>query len=90
MNTDKDYNEDRGYITHAYINDERIIPSDSFEIEDNEYLLLEIIRSTDDVLFLKLLCIEGPSIGEHYLIPKHLFEEKTLLEIEASLEAYKH
>ncbi len=80
----------KDYITHVLIGGERVIPSDSFELGENEYLLLEILRSTDDIIFLKLLCVDGPDIANHYLIPKHLFEEKTLSEIQASLEDYKH
>ncbi len=78
------------YITHTFIDGQRIIPSDSFELGENEYLLLEIIESTDKIVFLKLLCVEGTHLGNHYLVPKHIFEEQTLLEIETALESYKH
>lgn len=84
------YNSTRDYITHVFIHGERIIPSDTFEINNNEYLLLGILKSTDNILFLKILCIEGLDMGSQYIIPKNLFENSTLGEIKNSLSDYKH
>lgn len=80
----------KDYITHTMIGGERIIPSDSFELDDNRYVLLKIMQSTDDILFLKLICVEGPDLGNIYLIPKTLFEDQSISEIQASLKHYQH
>lgn len=77
------------YITHTYIGDQRIIPFNTFDIEDNHYTLLKIIESTDQIIFLKLIVIEGPDFGKRYLIPKREFEESTLEQIQASLSNYQ-
>jgi len=81
---------DTKYITHVYIGGERILPSDTFEIENNDYVLLKILQSTDDILFLKIIGIRGPDMGSIYLLPKTIFEEKTLSEIKEGLKNYQH
>lgn len=78
------------YLTHVIINGKRIIPSDSFAIEGSEYLLLEILNSSDDILFLKIIGIKGANMGNLYFIPKIEFEDKTILELNKSLRDYQH
>lgn len=77
------------YIMHTFIGDQRIIPFDTFDIEHNTYSLLKIVPSTDVLIFLKLIVIEGPDFGKRYLIPKRVFEESTIQEIQSSLEDYQ-
>lgn len=84
------YRGTKDYITHTFINEERIIPSDSFTLGDDKYILLGILKSTDDFLFLKIIGIDGPDMGSIYLIPKQDFENKTLLEIRENLKHYQH
>jgi hypothetical protein len=90
MNLDFLDNHGLNYITHVILHGERIIPSDSFEIGENEYLLLEILKSTDNIIFLKIIGIKGSDFGSIYLIPKEDFEDKTLKEIKERLKDYKH
>jgi len=84
------YEGTQDYITHTFIGEERIIPSDSFDIGDNEYLLLEILKSTDDIIFLKIIGLKGTDMGNIYLIPKHEFEEQTMDYIKQRLVDYQH
>lgn len=84
------YNGTQDYITHITLEGERIIPSDSFDIGDNEYLLLEIMKSTDNIIFLRIIGIKGSDLGSIYTIPQQEFTENTLAEIQKSLQDYKH
>lgn len=84
-----EHTQSSDYITHTYIGNQRIIPFNTFEINDNQYSLLKIIESTDHIIFLKLVVIEGPDFGKRYLIPKQEFEESTLEQIQASLFDYQ-
>lgn len=88
MQSEPTHNGD--YIMHTTIAGEKIIPFDTFEIEENEYSLLKIIKSTDNIIFLKLIVIQGPDFGTRYVIPKHEFENKTLEEIQSSLNDYQY
>ncbi len=85
-----DENKLHHYISHVILGGHEIIPSDSFEIGGNEYVLLKIIKSTDDITFLKIICSEGSNIGNIYLIPKTDFEDKTLKQIQENLNHYQH
>ena len=89
---DKEFLDNSGthYITHVTIHDERIIPSDSFEIGGNEYVLLEILKSTDEIIFLKIIGIKGENFGNIYLIPWHIFEESKVKELQKQLQFYQH
>lgn len=78
------------YIMHTFIGDQRIIPFDTFEISKNEYSLLKIIKSSDEIIYLKLVVVDGPDFGKRYFIPKAEFENKTLEEIQLSLKDYQH
>lgn len=80
----------RDCITHVFIHDQRIILSDSFELDNNEYILLEILKSTDKVIFLKIIGVSGPDMGSRYLVPKDIFEKNTIAEIKHNLHYYKH
>ncbi len=84
------YTGTKDYITHTFINEQRIIPSDSFILGDDEYILLEIMKSTDDIIFMRIIGIKGPDMGSIYLIPKQDFEDKTLTEIRENLTHYQH
>lgn len=90
MNTQSEPQHHGDYIMHTFIGDQRIIPFDTFNIQENEYSLLKIIKSTDDIIFLKLVVVEGPNFGNRYIIPKQEFENKTLEEVESALEDYQH
>ncbi len=78
------------YIMHTFIGDQRIIPFDTFDIGENEYSLLQIIQSSDNIIFLKLIVIKGPDFGNQYVIPKQEFIDKTIQEIQQSLDDYQH
>ncbi len=78
------------YITHVFLNKQRVIPSDSFVIENNEYLLLEILNSSENEIYLKIIGIGGKNTGNIYFIPKKEFEDKTLSELKKSLRDYQH
>lgn len=80
----------KDYIIRTDIQGHTIMPSDSFEIGNNEYILLEILMSTDDILFLKIMGIRGAHTGNQYLIPKHEFEESSPAELSESLFNYQH
>lgn len=86
----KEQKTTKDYITHVMLQGERIIPSDSFEIGENEYLLLEIIKSTDDIIFLRILSIKGSDLGNIYIVPQYEFEAKTLKEMKKILQDYQH
>ncbi len=77
------------YITHIEINGARIIPSDSFELAESEYILLEILKSSENIIYLKIMALSGDADGEQYIIPKHEFEKKTSKEIQENLINYK-
>lgn len=77
------------FISHTIIHGQRIIPFDTFDIGDNEYSLLKIIESSDNIIFLKLIVIRGPDIGNIYVIPNEAFETKDIDEIEKELYNYK-
>lgn len=77
------------FISHVFIHDQRIIPFDTFDIGDNEYSLLKIVHSTDEHIFLKLIIINGPNMGNIYLVPKFIFETKNIDELEKELYNYK-
>ncbi len=87
-----DFLDNRGahYITHVILHGERIIPSDSFEIDGNEYVLLEILKSTDGIIFLKIIGIKGENFGNIYLIPRYVFEKSTAQELKEQLQYYQH
>lgn len=89
MKTPFIYKGTQEYISHTELNGERIIPSDSFEIDTNEYLLLEILKLKENIIFLKIIGIKGSDMGNIYFIPKQIFEEKTLVEIKESLKDYQ-
>jgi hypothetical protein len=67
----------------------KVIPSDSFDIGDNEYVLLRIKKSTENQMYLDILCIKGSDIGSRYLTPASEFENKTLAEIQKALSEYQ-
>ncbi len=78
----------RDYITGIDLNGARIIPSDSFELGENEYILLEILKTQDAVFYLELLCIDGPYMGNRYRVPHAEFENKGVSELEILLADY--
>ena len=79
------------YITHVVIRGHRIIPSNNFKIDEDKYLLLEILKSSEDEsIYLKIICVEGVNKGNVYFVPKSEFENKSLKEMKFSLEKYKH
>ncbi|MCD5390078.1 MAG: hypothetical protein LR005_01710 [Candidatus Pacebacteria bacterium] len=86
----KEQKTTKDYITHVMLHGERIIPSDSFEIGENEYILLQILKSSDDNLYLRIMGINGLNFGNIYVIPRNDFEEKNLYEIESHLTHYQY
>ncbi len=90
MNTSFQEEKKSGYISHTVINREEIIPSDTFDLGENEYVLLKIMKSTDGVIFLKIMGLNGMNTGNIYLIPKYEFESKTVDQMEKILPHYQH
>jgi len=70
---------DKRYHTSVIINDQKILPSDSFRIGENEYLLLDIF--SDDKVYLHIVCSAGPHLGNEYVVPRQDFEQKNQEEL---------
>lgn len=80
----------KDYYVSIIIDGNEIIPSDSFAIGNNEYVLLEIVESVEEIKYLKILGIKGTHLGNHYLVPVHEFETSSPRELERSLQHYQH
>ena len=80
---------DKEYILSTIFNGQELILSDSFEINDSEYVLLEILCSSENDEYLKILCIRGPGMGNRYLIPKHECEDTPVEYLSDILPSYQ-
>lgn len=80
----------KDYILDIEIDGNEIIPSDTFTIGNNEYVLLEILESTENITYLKILGIKGSHMGNRYLIPTSEFETSSPRELERALQHYQH
>ena len=81
--------EDNKYITSTIINGQKVIPSDTFRLGGDEYILLEIL-SSDNEIYLKVMGVDGVNMGNIYIFPKIEFENKNMSEIKESLNDYKY
>lgn len=80
----------KDYILSATIDGNEIIPSDSFSIGNNEYVLLEILESVEGIRYLKIMGIKGSHQSNRYLVPISEFENSSPRELEKNLQHYQH
>lgn len=80
----------KNYISHIMIGEQKIIPSDTFELGENEYILLNILHSTEGEHYLRIMGIVGDDTGSIYTIPKKEFESNNLKEMNMLLADYKN
>ena len=80
----------KDYILSTTIDGNEIIPSDSFSIGNNEYVLLEILESVEGIRYLKIMGIKGSHLSNRYLVPISEFENSSPRELEKNLQHYQH
>ncbi|MCI5051464.1 MAG: hypothetical protein MRY57_04090 [Candidatus Pacebacteria bacterium] len=71
---------ERDYMTELTILGQTIIPSDTFWLGDNEYVVLDIPKKAEHI-YIKILGIKGEATGSIYLIPKDSFEQLSRLDL---------
>lgn len=64
------------YMTEIILFGQTVIPSDTFWLEKNEFVILDFLKE-NQITIIKILGIKGPALGQIFLIPQNEFENIT-------------
>lgn len=64
----------RDYVTEIVLHGQTVIPSDTFWLDKNEFVILDFPKKMDQI-YIKILGIKGDTTGQIYLVPQDKFED---------------
>lgn len=82
LNHSKKY---KNFETEIILHGQKVIPSDTFWLEENEFVILDLPKKNNQI-FIKILGINGVALSHIYYIPKQEFEDINM----TNISLYKH